>query len=66
MMMTGSQGSKYRAAERRYGREEMLALCPPAPDVPLSLRDVPYILVERSQTPLAMLPLSAEEQVERK
>ncbi|KAH3818440.1 hypothetical protein DPMN_120162 [Dreissena polymorpha] len=53
---------KYKLADYRYGREEMLALYTPSPGVPDELKDLNAILSEKPQEPLAFQPLSEEEQ----
>ncbi|KAK3583774.1 hypothetical protein CHS0354_022810 [Potamilus streckersoni] len=53
---------KYKLADYRYGREEMLALFNPNSEVPEDLQAVSSILVEKAQVPVCLLPLSEEEQ----
>ncbi|XP_060073725.1 GRB10-interacting GYF protein 2-like isoform X2 [Ylistrum balloti] len=53
---------KYKLADYRYGREEMLALYNPNSKVPEELEGQTYVMVEKSQEPLALIPLSEEEQ----
>ena len=53
----------YKLAEHRYGREEMLALCGMPRDVPDELKEVPAIVAETPLQPLAIVPLSEDEQV---
>lgn len=54
---------KYKLAEYRYGREEMLALYNPKAEIPEELASMTSILVEKVQEPLALVGLSDEEQV---
>ncbi len=54
---------KYKLAEHRYGREEMLALFVPSSRVPEELKEAPPICSEKPLTPLAVIPLSDDEQV---
>ena len=54
---------KYKLAEHRYGREEMLALYNPNSDPPEDLKGVSTIYVEEKQEPLALVAHSEEEQV---
>ena len=54
---------KYKLAEHRYGREEMLALFVPKSQVPAELKEVPSICVEKTLHPLVFIPPSEEEQV---
>ncbi|ELT97401.1 hypothetical protein CAPTEDRAFT_40812, partial [Capitella teleta] len=57
-----SGGAKYKLAEHRYGREEMLALLCYSKETPSEILEIPPIAVEKSQKPLALIPLSEEEQ----
>ncbi|XP_067945703.1 GRB10-interacting GYF protein 2-like [Watersipora subatra] len=57
-----SFGGKYKLADNRYGREEMLALFTPNPKAPDDLRQFANILVERCQDPMAMIAPTEEEQ----
>lgn len=54
---------KYKAAQYRYGREEMLGLFVPKTPVPEQLHNFQMICVEKAQHPLAFAPPSEEEQV---
>ena len=54
---------KYKLAEFRYGREEMLALVSEMYELPLGLKDFEDIINERPVPPLAIIPLSEEEEV---
>lgn len=54
---------KYKLAEHRYGREEMLALFNPDIDPPEEIKKLTPVYVEKKQQPLALVPLSEEEQV---
>ncbi|CAH1772880.1 unnamed protein product [Owenia fusiformis] len=53
--------TKYKLADYRYGREEMLALYVPKKEVPEELAKHPSIVVEQSQPLLAVIPLTEEE-----
>uniref|UniRef100_A0A673MX58 PERQ amino acid-rich with GYF domain-containing protein 1-like n=1 Tax=Sinocyclocheilus rhinocerous TaxID=307959 RepID=A0A673MX58_9TELE len=55
---------KYKLAEYRYGREEMLALYVQDNKVPEEMQDKEFaaILQDEPQQPLALLPLTEEEQ----
>ncbi|XP_054709856.1 GRB10-interacting GYF protein 2-like [Uloborus diversus] len=53
---------KYRLAEFRYGREEMLALIPKDPDLPEDLKEFPHLVRDKFQVPLALTPVTEEEQ----
>uniref|UniRef100_A0A671N4L5 PERQ amino acid-rich with GYF domain-containing protein 1-like n=1 Tax=Sinocyclocheilus anshuiensis TaxID=1608454 RepID=A0A671N4L5_9TELE len=55
---------KYKLAEYRYGREEMLALYVQDHKVPEEMQDKEFaaILQDEPQQPLALLPLTEEEQ----
>lgn len=55
--------TKYKLAEHRYGREEMLALLTYSSEIPKELQEVPSIAIEKPMKPLALLPLSEDEQV---
>jgi len=55
--------TKYKPAEHRYGREEMLALFPPNTKMVDELTDLPFIAIEKAQHPLAFLAPSEEEMV---
>ena len=55
--------TKYKLAEHRYGREEMLALFSTKLKVPDKMKQHSCILLEKPATPLALLPTSEEEQV---
>ena len=54
---------KYKLADYRYGREEMLALFTPSPKMPEELAEFSAVITEKGQEPLALLPLTEEEQV---
>lgn len=54
---------KYKLAEHRYGREEMLALFNPDTDPPEEIKKLTPVYVDKKQEPLALVPLSEEEQV---
>uniref|UniRef100_A0A671MWL7 PERQ amino acid-rich with GYF domain-containing protein 1-like n=1 Tax=Sinocyclocheilus anshuiensis TaxID=1608454 RepID=A0A671MWL7_9TELE len=58
---------KYKLAEYRYGREEMLALYVQDHKVPEEMQDKEFaaILQDEPQQPLALLPLTEEEQRQR-
>ena len=53
---------KYKLAENRYGREEMLALYQPS-KVPEAMLQFPSIVHEKCLQPLALIPMSDDEQV---
>nr|XP_022340594.1 GRB10-interacting GYF protein 2-like isoform X2 [Crassostrea virginica] len=53
---------KYKLAEHRYGREEMLALFNSETEPPEELKKLTPVYVENKQDPLALVPLSEEEQ----
>lgn len=55
--------AKYKLADHRYGREEMLALFVPNTKMPDCLKDFPFIALEKAQAPLAIVPVTEEEQV---
>ena len=55
--------TKYKLADHRYGREEMLALFPPNSTMVDELSDLPFIAIEKAQHPLAFLPPSEDEMV---
>lgn len=55
---------KYKLADYRYGREEMLALNNPNTTEPSEeLRKLTTIFVEKAQEPISMQSLTEEEQV---
>ncbi|RWS25984.1 PERQ amino acid-rich with GYF domain-containing protein 2-like protein, partial [Leptotrombidium deliense] len=58
---TLSAPQKYKLAEYRYGREEMLALFSEKTTLPEELKDSKDILSEKCQIPLALIPMSEEE-----
>ncbi|XP_047137848.1 GRB10-interacting GYF protein 2 isoform X1 [Hydra vulgaris] len=53
---------KYKLAEFRYGREEMLALLSDNYDLPLGLKEFEDIINKRPVQPLAFIPVSEEEE----
>ncbi|XP_055940782.1 GRB10-interacting GYF protein 2-like [Argiope bruennichi] len=53
---------RYSLAEFRYGREEMLALMPKDIKMPNCLRHFPLLIRENFQIPLALTPVTEEEQ----
>ncbi|XP_052820959.1 GRB10-interacting GYF protein 2-like isoform X2 [Mya arenaria] len=53
---------KYKLADYRYGREEMLALFTPTEGVPEELQQFHAILADKSQEPMAFMPPTEEEQ----
>ena len=56
---------KYKLADYRYGREEMLALNNPNTTEPSEeLRKLTTIFVETAQEPISMQSLTEEEQVQ--
>ena len=60
--MGGHPPVRYKLAEHRYGREEMLSLYEPTNEVPEDLRDM-SIFVLRAQSPVLLQPQTEEEQV---
>ena len=58
-----SSGRRFLLAENRYGREEMLALMPDQPTRSPMNSELESILLDEALTPLALLPLTEEEQV---
>lgn len=55
--------SKFKLADYRYGREEMLAFYQEPYEPPEHLRSFPLIFVEETQKPMTLVSLSEEEQV---
>ncbi|XP_070560830.1 GRB10-interacting GYF protein 2-like isoform X2 [Ptychodera flava] len=53
---------QYKLAEYRYGREEMLALFRKIPTIPPDLDDFPHLVSKECLHPLALIPLTEEEQ----
>lgn len=53
---------KYKLAEHRYGREEMLALCPKDLTMPNGIQEFSQLLHDRCRLPLALVPITKEEQ----
>ena len=60
---TSAGPPKYKQAQYRYGREEVLGLFVPNTPVPDGLRNFTAICVEKAQHPLAFAPPSEDEQV---
>lgn len=60
-----SPGPKYKLAEHRYGKEEMLALFSEDVKMPEELEMFDSVCRNRPVLPLAFQPLSEEEQVSR-
>ena len=58
-----SPGPKYKLAEHRYGKEEMLALFSEDVEMPKELEMFDSICRNRPVLPLAFQPLTEEEQV---
>ena len=56
---------KYKLAEFRYGREEMLALLAEDYEIPLGLKDFEDIINDRPVQPLAFVDVSEEEEVRK-
>lgn len=54
---------KFKLAEFRYGKEELLQLFMDSPELPVDMPPVPPISIENSTSPLAFMPLSEEDQV---
>ena len=50
-------------AEHRYGREEMLCLYQENPPLPSQMADIPDLVRREAVQPLALLPLTEQEQV---
>ncbi|KAG8181621.1 hypothetical protein JTE90_015266 [Oedothorax gibbosus] len=71
-LASGSQGAeaapptmsvpRYKLAEHRYGREEMLGLIPKHPRAPESLKQFEHLAKQNFQIPLALTPMTEEEQ----
>ncbi|ESP03518.1 hypothetical protein LOTGIDRAFT_171304 [Lottia gigantea] len=59
---TPGLGGKFKLANNRYGREEMLALFHDQYKAPDELKEIPSIYCEAIQKPLAFMNLSEEEQ----
>jgi len=55
--------TKFRLAEFRYGREEMLMLYTTEEKTPETLQAVPHIISNSTVYPIALTPLTAEDQV---
>ncbi|XP_076361277.1 GRB10-interacting GYF protein 1-like isoform X2 [Tachypleus tridentatus] len=53
---------KYKLSDYRYGREEMLALFEKNTKPPEELKEVPSLLIEKCQIPLALVPMLEDEQ----
>lgn len=54
---------KYKLAEHRYGREEMLALFVPNSKIPECMKSYPSIVSEKPLQPMAFIAPTEEEQV---
>ncbi|XP_064459271.1 GRB10-interacting GYF protein 2-like [Ornithodoros turicata] len=54
--------AKYKLADYRYGREEMLALFEQSACMPEPLREFQHLAVENSQLPLALVTMTEDEQ----
>lgn len=57
-----SPGLKFKLAEHRYGREEMLALFNKHQSPPDGIQTLGSLYVEEPQEPLAFIPMNEEEQ----
>ena len=57
-----SSTTRYKLAEHRYGREEMLALFEEPTVIPDDLKDTSIFSI-KELPPLAFIPVSQEEQV---
>lgn len=57
-----SAATKYKLANYRYGREEMLAMFDQNVPMPESLREFQQLAVENTQPPLALVTMTEEEQ----
>lgn len=53
--------NKYKLAQYRYGREEMLALFDNNVDMALELKEIPTLTVDKCQLPLALIPMNEDE-----
>uniref|UniRef100_H2Z8R8 Uncharacterized protein n=1 Tax=Ciona savignyi TaxID=51511 RepID=H2Z8R8_CIOSA len=53
---------KFKLAQHRYGREEMLALFEKSDYVPPELLHAPNIISEDALIPLSLIPLTEEDQ----
>uniref|UniRef100_F6YGC9 GYF domain-containing protein n=2 Tax=Ciona intestinalis TaxID=7719 RepID=F6YGC9_CIOIN len=53
---------KFKLAQHRYGREEMLALFEKHDNVPSELFRAPNLISEETLTPLALIPLTEDDQ----
>lgn len=61
---TANLAKKFKLAEFRYGKEELLQLYVESPELPANMASsVSHICKESPSGPLAFLPLSEEEQV---
>lgn len=54
--------TKYKLANYRYGREEMLAMFDQSAPMPESLREFQQLAVENTQPPLALVTMTEDEQ----
>lgn len=54
---------RYQLAEHRYGREEMLALFDRNCKPPEQLSGLQSLFVEKTQLPLALIPMTEDETV---
>ena len=54
---------KFKLAEFRYGKEELLQLFVEKPDLPEDMPHLPPISIPKPSPPLAFVPLTDEEQV---
>lgn len=55
--------AKYKLAEHRYGREEMLAMWHPHTKMADIMKEFPAIASDKPLQPMALLPLTEDEQV---
>ena len=57
---------RFKLADFRYGREEMLALFSEAVKMPKALQDFGDVIVQETQCqPLSFIPMTEEEEVEQ-
>lgn len=60
---TANLAKKFKLAEFRYGKEELLQLYVESPEMPQNMASVPPITKVRPSVPLAFMPQTEEEQV---
>ncbi|XP_076472424.1 uncharacterized protein LOC143301883 isoform X4 [Babylonia areolata] len=59
---SAAPSTKFKLADYRYGREEMLTLFQHRYEAPPELKNFPHIFVEETQKPIALMPLSEDEE----